>query len=62
MSFPTPLLKKILFPLDIFLFTCDMMTSVIAMGCRQVVRHLVLVQTFRGSNPCTPVKISLKIV
>jgi hypothetical protein len=30
--------------------------KVIAMGCRQVVRHLVLVQTFRGSNPCTPVK------
>jgi phosphoglycolate phosphatase-like HAD superfamily hydrolase len=25
------------------------------MGCRQVVRHLVLVQAFRGSNPCTPV-------
>lgn len=24
-------------------------------GRRQVVRHLVLVQTFRGSNPCAPV-------
>lgn len=30
------------------------------MGCRQVVRHLVLVQTFRGSNPCTPVKKMLE--
>jgi hypothetical protein len=35
-----------------------MMIEVMAMGCRQVVRHLVLVQTFRGSNPCTPVKFT----
>jgi hypothetical protein len=27
------------------------------LGCRQAVRHLVLVQTFRGSNPCTPVNL-----
>jgi hypothetical protein len=27
------------------------------MGCRQVVRLLVLVQAFRGSNPCTPVSL-----
>jgi hypothetical protein len=47
--------------LDIFLGTCDMINIVIAMGCRQVVRHLVLVQTFRGSNPCTPVRITVQL-
>ncbi len=24
------------------------------LGCRQAVRHQVLVLAFRGSNPCTP--------
>ncbi len=27
---------------------------VVCLGCRQAVRHQVLVLAFRGSNPCTP--------
>ncbi len=29
------------------------------LGCRQAVRHQVLVLAFRGSNPCTPAIISV---
>ncbi len=27
---------------------------IVCLGCRQAVRHQVLVLAFRGSNPCTP--------
>jgi hypothetical protein len=52
----TAISRNIDSPLDINPDSCDIFKSVMSMGCRQVVRHLVLVQTFRGSNPCTPVK------
>lgn len=31
------------------------------LGCRQAVRHQVLVLAFRGSNPCTPAIISISV-
>ncbi len=31
---------------------------VVCLGCRQAVRHQVLVLAFRGSNPCTPAILS----
>ncbi len=31
----------------------------VCLGCRQAVRHQVLVLAFRGSNPCTPAIISV---
>jgi hypothetical protein len=51
---------NLIFALDTCLDGHAIVVDVIAMGCRQVVRHLVLVQTFRGSNPCTPVKSTAK--
>lgn len=32
---------------------------ILLLGCRQAVRHQVLVLAFRGSNPCTPAIISV---
>ncbi len=32
---------------------------IFVLGCRQAVRHQVLVLAFRGSNPCTPAIISV---
>ncbi len=34
---------------------------VVCLGCRQAVRHQVLVLAFRGSNPCTPAIISISV-
>ncbi len=33
----------------------------IVLGCRQAVRHQVLVLAFRGSNPCTPAILFLSL-
>ena len=31
------------------------------LGCRQVVRHRILIPTFRGSNPLSPAKIAVVV-
>lgn len=36
-----------------------MILLLFVLGCRQAVRHQVLVLAFRGSNPCTPAIISV---
>lgn len=37
-----------------FLLILYLLFYILLLGCRQAVRHQVLVLAFRGSNPCTP--------